>query len=72
VPTFADRGCHVVSMTDPYGSILGFLDWIIMIIIIKKIDFLLKGYKPDRLLPFLTTKYELNFVAYEVLIPVTI
>jgi hypothetical protein len=27
VPTFADRGCHVVSMTDPYGRILGFLDW---------------------------------------------
>jgi hypothetical protein len=23
---FADRGCHVVSMTDPYGRILGFLD----------------------------------------------
>jgi hypothetical protein len=26
LPTFADRGCHVVSMTDPYGRILGFLD----------------------------------------------
>jgi hypothetical protein len=26
VPTFADSGCHVVSMTDPYGRILGFLD----------------------------------------------
>jgi hypothetical protein len=25
VPTFADRGCHVVSITDPYGRILGFL-----------------------------------------------
>jgi hypothetical protein len=24
--TFADRGCHVVSVTDPYGRILGFLD----------------------------------------------
>jgi hypothetical protein len=23
---FADRGCHVVSMTDPYGRIPGFLD----------------------------------------------
>jgi hypothetical protein len=22
---FADRGCHVVSVTDPYGRILGFL-----------------------------------------------
>jgi hypothetical protein len=27
VPTFADRGCHVVSVTDPYGRILIFLDW---------------------------------------------
>jgi hypothetical protein len=23
---FADRGCHVVSVTDPYGRIIGFLD----------------------------------------------
>jgi hypothetical protein len=26
VSTFADRGCHVVSVTDPYGRILDFLD----------------------------------------------
>jgi CBS-domain-containing membrane protein len=26
VPTSADRGCHMVSVTDPYGRILGFLD----------------------------------------------
>jgi hypothetical protein len=26
VPTFADRECYVVSVTDPYGRILGFLD----------------------------------------------
>jgi hypothetical protein len=26
VPTFVARGCHVVSMTDPYGCILCFLD----------------------------------------------
>jgi hypothetical protein len=26
LPTFADRGCHVVSVTDPCGRILGFLD----------------------------------------------
>jgi hypothetical protein len=26
VPTFVDRGCHVVSVTDPYGRILGFED----------------------------------------------
>jgi hypothetical protein len=25
VPTFADRGCHVVTVTDPYGRNLGFL-----------------------------------------------
>jgi hypothetical protein len=29
VPTFADRGCNVVSVTDPYGRILDFLDRII-------------------------------------------
>jgi hypothetical protein len=26
VKTFADRRCHVVSVTDPYSRILGFLD----------------------------------------------
>jgi hypothetical protein len=26
VSTFADRGCHVVSVTNPYGHILDFLD----------------------------------------------
>jgi hypothetical protein len=26
VPTVADRGCHVVSVTDPYGHILNFQD----------------------------------------------
>jgi hypothetical protein len=26
LPTFADRGCPVVSVTDPHGRILGFLD----------------------------------------------
>jgi hypothetical protein len=26
IANFCDRGCHVVSMTDPYGRILGFLD----------------------------------------------
>jgi hypothetical protein len=26
VPTFADRGCHVVSVTYPYGRILDCLD----------------------------------------------
>jgi hypothetical protein len=27
VQTFVERGCYVVSVTDPYGRILGFLDW---------------------------------------------
>jgi hypothetical protein len=27
VPTFVDRGCHMVCMKDPYDCILGFLDW---------------------------------------------
>jgi hypothetical protein len=26
VPTFTDRGCHVVSVTNPYSRNLGFLD----------------------------------------------
>jgi hypothetical protein len=26
MPTFADRGCHVVSVTYPFGRILGFID----------------------------------------------
>jgi hypothetical protein len=26
VPTFAVRGCHVISVTDPYDRIIGFLD----------------------------------------------
>jgi hypothetical protein len=26
LPTSADRGCHMVSVTDPYGRILDFLD----------------------------------------------
>jgi hypothetical protein len=26
LPTFADKGCHVVSVTDTYARILGFLD----------------------------------------------
>jgi hypothetical protein len=27
VPTFANRGCNMVSVTVPYGRILGFLGW---------------------------------------------
>jgi hypothetical protein len=31
VPTFPDSGCHVVSVTDPYSRILGFLDLITVV-----------------------------------------
>jgi hypothetical protein len=27
VPTFSNRGCRMVSATDPHGRFLGFLDW---------------------------------------------
>jgi hypothetical protein len=26
VPTFSDRGCRLISVTDPYSRVLGFLD----------------------------------------------
>jgi hypothetical protein len=26
MPIFVDKRCHVISMADPYGRILGFLD----------------------------------------------
>jgi hypothetical protein len=26
VPAYADKGCHVVSVADPYGRNLGYLD----------------------------------------------
>jgi hypothetical protein len=45
VPTFADGGCQVVSMTDPYGRILGFLDclwWNYIDITIKILDIIHK------------------------------
>jgi hypothetical protein len=33
VPTLADRGCRMVSVTDPYSRILGFIDWSQVIIL---------------------------------------
>jgi hypothetical protein len=27
IANFSDKECHVVSVTGPYGRILGFLDW---------------------------------------------
>jgi hypothetical protein len=35
IPTFVDRACLVVSATDPYGRINGFLDRKYVIIIIN-------------------------------------
>jgi hypothetical protein len=35
VPTFEDRVCHVVSVTDPYGRILGFLGRSYMLRVLK-------------------------------------
>jgi hypothetical protein len=29
VPTFADRGCRLVSSTNPYGRVPGFIDRVI-------------------------------------------
>jgi hypothetical protein len=34
VQTFAERGCHVVSVTDPYGRILGFLDRTLLLLLL--------------------------------------
>jgi hypothetical protein len=36
--TFVYRGCHVVSLTDPYGRNLGFLD-----VLSSKANFVLAG-----------------------------
>jgi hypothetical protein len=44
VPTFAERGCNVVSVTNPYGCILSFLDRALIIIIIT---YLLRGLSPQ-------------------------
>jgi hypothetical protein len=34
VPAFADIGCHVFSTKDPYGYILGFLDSMMLTILL--------------------------------------
>jgi hypothetical protein len=43
LPTCADRGCHVVSVTDLYGRILGFLDRSRSSVVLTK----LSGPSPD-------------------------
>jgi hypothetical protein len=47
VNAFADRGCRVVSTTNPYCRILGFLDWLNLLI---KVVFLFHIYIPTDLL----------------------
>jgi hypothetical protein len=39
MPTFADGGCHVVSVTDSYGRILGFLDKTIEVLLRRNSGF---------------------------------
>jgi hypothetical protein len=36
VPTFVDMGCRVVSVTDPYVRILGFVERIVQVAVIAK------------------------------------
>jgi hypothetical protein len=55
MPTFADRGCHVVSVMDPYGRILGFLDRSRYFSIKQLLSLYLRGWVdpvPDPLLFF--------------------
>jgi hypothetical protein len=46
LPTFADRGCHVVSATDPYGRNVCFIDWIYIYIYFETL--LLKVSAADK------------------------
>jgi hypothetical protein len=39
-PIFEERGCRVVSFTDPYGRILGFLDRLMVPNVLKIILYL--------------------------------
>jgi hypothetical protein len=45
VPSFGDRGCHVVSVTDPYGRILGFLGRVRVFKIAPPLHLLFNGRK---------------------------
>jgi hypothetical protein len=50
VPTFADKGSHVVSMTDPCGRVLRFLDrlWYYINITIKILDIIHEIQSPKH------------------------
>jgi hypothetical protein len=52
VPIFADRGCHVISVADPYGRILGFLDRTCSVNLIANTH-----YAPITTIPSTRTKY---------------
>jgi hypothetical protein len=54
-PTLVDRECHVVSATDPYGRILGFLD--------RSRYFFLQVAHDAELAPFQTHYFSGNLVA---------
>jgi hypothetical protein len=56
VPTFADRGYHVVSVTNPHGSILGFLDR-------SRYYFFQAGTQEAEWTPFQTQYFSENLVA---------
>jgi hypothetical protein len=56
VPIFADRRCHVVSVTDPYGRILGFLDRNLYIIFQVAAQLYLRGWVDPILDPLLLRK----------------
>jgi hypothetical protein len=45
VPTFADKGCRMVSATDPYGRILGFIDRKMFNVLNSKMKFNMLKYQ---------------------------
>jgi hypothetical protein len=63
LPTSADRGCHVVSVTDSYGHILGFLD---RICCVNPIDN--TYYAPITRTPSTHTKYFTRTLAQSILL----
>jgi hypothetical protein len=58
VPAFADKGCHVVSVTDPHDRILGFLGREMSTRNIKILMFLESKVRPVRRADNLTAIYE--------------
>jgi hypothetical protein len=46
--TSADRGCHIVIVTDPYGRILDFLDWIRVILVYLYAQFVVRAVTENK------------------------